>query len=1030
MKNKWTKWLYSLMIGLSLNLIGDTYVTLNGTDNYLSIPDAANMDFNYDTGSTGNQAMMISLWFKVPVDEEGMLFSRETGTGNQNGYYARITNTGVFDIQFKGWSGGESPNLTGTTVVDDDQWHHLALVLNETTLTLYIDGQVDVTTTDGGYNDGVNITSKLTLGADEDGDVYSDYLSGSINDFRIYMTDSVSSASTISSGFVNAVYQGEEPTTTNISMRARYPFDNNALTNSGTDNTFQTATLSGAALPAATDDFTYPNLLKFRYVMDDSNGSTTLADTSGNNLTSATLPGSVTLDGFSAEVTTEGQYMESGNINTDTNTITIAGWLKPQAGRTIGNDYSGIAVCRDNTASGLMLANVDANTAKLSGHWNNATYPITNVQVAKGSWNFVVMKVEPGKATFFAGPSFATDLSSQEDSNSAYNTTDLLTTFRFGMDNASNRSVLGNFRDFRIWNYTLDNAQVEQLFDAEKSAYLETQTYVSTTVTQPSNTAYQGTTLPILQMNVLMNGSTTPYTLTDMNATFTNFALMDDVTIYSTGTTNTFNLGTATAIGTMTDANTVNITTPTALNGGVNYFWIAGKINREATAGQTINADCTQITIDNGTPANQAVTSSASGLSIVEAFVHYWNFDETSGTTAADSIGAVDGTLTGNATFAPGKLNYAVVLDGDGDFVSYPSTAALTGSGPFSISVWVKTTSTTEGRIYGQRDENNFAGTVRLSSNASGNVVFTVYDTGSSQFTVTSTDLVNDGSWHHIVALRTETQAQLYIDGNLDGTAVLANSGSLNALKTSVGCDLREHNLANTSGAAYFNGSIDEVRTYQRALDLDEIQALTPAVGLELIRQDDLLSWTVEQEVGVSHYNVVESATGNILFTIQAGDAVYSVNLPIGTGDVELQVVDSTGFVQSFFPGEIAKIRLFLEPGWNLISLPFAAEANGLELWDWDQTNGQYLPVDAIEPLKAVWVYTETATEPIFTAEKSSKTWHLEQGWNLVGPAENMDAPTEFTIYSFTETYLETGILTVGEGYWLYSEEATTYQLP
>ena len=52
----------------------------------------------------------------------------------------------------------------------------------------------------------------------------------------------------------------------------------------------------------------------------------------------------------------------------------------------------------------------------------------------------------------------------------------------------------------------------------------------------------------------------------------------------------------------------------------------------------------------------------------------YWKFDETSGTTATDSSGyGKQGTLNGGATWAVGKINNAVNLDGVDDYVSLPN---------------------------------------------------------------------------------------------------------------------------------------------------------------------------------------------------------------------------------------------------------------------------------------------------------------------------------------------------------------------
>ena len=215
-------------------------ITLNGTNNSLTIVDHADMDFNYNNVS---KSMAITTSVKIAADEQGYLFSRETGTGNQAGYYGLINSAGKLEVQFKGWGG--APNLTSTAVIDDGNWHHISVVLNAQNLSIYIDGVLDSSMNHSDYDDGVNITSDLTIGADEDGGTASNFLAASLSDFRIYMSTGNSS---ISAEDIAAISNGEMPTITNVDMVAQYTFANNTLTNSGTNVNFATATLNGDPL--------------------------------------------------------------------------------------------------------------------------------------------------------------------------------------------------------------------------------------------------------------------------------------------------------------------------------------------------------------------------------------------------------------------------------------------------------------------------------------------------------------------------------------------------------------------------------------------------------------------------------------------------------------------------------------------------------------------------------------------------------------------------------------------------------------
>jgi hypothetical protein len=76
--------------------------------------------------------------------------------------------------------------------------------------------------------------------------------------------------------------------------------------------------------------------------------------------------------------------------------------------------------------------------------------------------------------------------------------------------------------------------------------------------------------------------------------------------------------------------------------------------------------------------------------------VAWLRFDETSGKTAADSSGKKhDGTLEGGLSFddhsVPGRNGAALRLEGGKDCVRLAGYKGVTGSGPRSLAVWIKT---------------------------------------------------------------------------------------------------------------------------------------------------------------------------------------------------------------------------------------------------------------------------------------------------------------------------------------------------
>ncbi len=180
--------------------------------------------------------------------------------------------------------------------------------------------------------------------------------------------------------------------------------------------------------------------------------------------------------------------------------------------------------------------------------------------------------------------------------------------------------------------------------------------------------------------------------------------------------------------------------------------------------------------------------------------VAWWKFDETSGTTASDSSGNnYTGTLVNGPVWTTGKIGNALSFDGVNDYVSanIPSLSSIT------ISAWVRTP---------------IPGSTLRIIDANWTVPLLRFDNSSVQFignvflTSNTTFLANQ--WYHLVAVGDANGHKLYVNGSLDNsnsTAYTASNG--NPILIGGSLDL-------------FNGLIDDVRVYNRALSQSEIQTL------------------------------------------------------------------------------------------------------------------------------------------------------------------------------------------------------------
>ena len=231
-----------------------------------------------------------------------------------------------------------------------------------------------------------------------------------------------------------------------------------------------------------------------------------------------------------------------------------------------------------------------------------------------------------------------------------------------------------------------------------------------------------------------------------------------------------------------------------------------------------------------------ATSTNYAALLLAQGPNSYWRLGETNGassladasgnghTATPQGTGLVLGVAGPQAPAYPlfETTNTAAQFNGASNYISGGTAASLAGTNDFTISAWVKTTAaTTTGVILQQRDVANYVGEYQLAVNPAGTVSFYIYGSGGYQFNFTTTQAVNDGQWHTIMAERSGgTNGYIYIDGILAASASGASQSLTGTINTYIGRDVR--NLNNT-----FNGQIDEVAIFTRALATNQIAQLS-----------------------------------------------------------------------------------------------------------------------------------------------------------------------------------------------------------
>jgi hypothetical protein len=201
------------------------------------------------------------------------------------------------------------------------------------------------------------------------------------------------------------------------------------------------------------------------------------------------------------------------------------------------------------------------------------------------------------------------------------------------------------------------------------------------------------------------------------------------------------------------------------------------------------------------------------GLSLADGMVAYYPFNG----NAKDESGNNHNGIVNGATLTTdisGKANSAYSFNGIGNYIKVSSFPDFSQN--VAISAWVLAKDITSNRYY----EIARSPTFLFSFQEYGKqLTFGINENMSLESdTPITPSSITDGKWHHLVGVKNGGNFSVYLDGMLIETKIL------NVEKTTGIYDLYI-GAAGGSGE-FFNGSLDNVRVYNRALTATEVSAL------------------------------------------------------------------------------------------------------------------------------------------------------------------------------------------------------------
>jgi hypothetical protein len=211
----------------------------------------------------------------------------------------------------------------------------------------------------------------------------------------------------------------------------------------------------------------------------------------------------------------------------------------------------------------------------------------------------------------------------------------------------------------------------------------------------------------------------------------------------------------------------------------------------------------------------QKITRTVDEL-VMDGLAGYWKFDEDSGTTALDSSGkGNNGALLGEPEINNDVPDIGTAnrhcLSFDGKKALVKAALPLTAVDNWSLAAWINPAvlPQTETLVVYVGDDSGGYG---ISVN--GNGIFVLY--GAIAW-INSTHALTANTWTHVAAVRSDGILSIYVNGVPTAKFDKPPKSPANYFE-----------IAHQPGAQnrYYQGKIDDVRVYDRALTTDEVQTL------------------------------------------------------------------------------------------------------------------------------------------------------------------------------------------------------------
>jgi VCBS repeat-containing protein len=238
--------------------------------------------------------------------------------------------------------------------------------------------------------------------------------------------------------------------------------------------------------------------------------------------------------------------------------------------------------------------------------------------------------------------------------------------------------------------------------------------------------------------------------------------------------------------------------------------------------GYTFQVRCQDAT-GNANTNDFAIAFSVATPPLPPGLVAAYSFNEGSGPTLIDRTGlGRTGTVSGATWSTAGRNGGALSFDGVNDIVTIADHNSLDLTTGMTLEAWVRPSTVSGGRTVLMKNRSGGLAYSLLAGDAAS--LPAGYVRTTSDQNATGTTAIGINVWTHLAVTYDGTTLRLYVGGVEVASRALSGAMVVTTNALTIG--------GNTLGVGYFQGLIDDVRIYNRALTAIEIQTdMGAAVG-------------------------------------------------------------------------------------------------------------------------------------------------------------------------------------------------------